>query len=168
MRLSPGARRWRVLLNWAGPVEPSSARGGGTERLPPPHTLLPPAQPSRIPKQRRLQAPAASQLPAAERPAAGATARDLARRGCPSHLLRAAGKYRRAGVTREGLEGKGSGSWGDRAREKCKLNFGILCLVCTPRGIQSISHPSTWSWGTVGAKAGAPGRFAHWLMLAGH
>lgn len=167
MRLSPGAQRWQVLLNWAGPVEPSSARGGGTERLPPPHTLLPPAQPSRIPEQRRLQAPAASQLRAAERPAAGATVRDLARRR--PHLLRAAGKYRRAGVTREGMEGKGSGSWGDRVRGKCKLNFAILCLVCTcPGGFQSRSHPSTWSWGTVGVKAGAPGRFAHWLMLAGH
>lgn len=76
---------------WAGPADPSSARGGGTERLPPPHTLLPPAQPSRIPKQRRQRAPAASQLPAAERLAAGATARDLARRR--PRLLRAAGKY---------------------------------------------------------------------------
>lgn len=78
LRLSPGAVAGSA--NWAGLVKPSSARGGGTERLPPPHTSQPPAQPSRISEKRRQRAPAASQLGAAERPVAGGTARDLARR----------------------------------------------------------------------------------------
>lgn len=155
---------------WAGPAEPTSARGGGTERLPPPHTLLPPAQPRRIPEQRRQRAPAASQLRAAERPAAGATGRDLARR-C-SLLLRAAGKYladcEQVSLERgwrERTRGVGETERGKMSAQLCYFMPGLH----TPRENSELIpsfHPDIW--GTVGVKAGAPGRVCSLALLAGY
>lgn len=172
LHLSPGAWRWRVLLTGQVLGSLSSARGGGTERLPPPHSLLLRAQPSRIPEQRRQQTPAASQLGAAEKADRGRRHREgtwpgAARISCAQLVStgRIANRSRKRGDGGKGLRELGRPSEG----KKCKLNFAILCLVCTcPGAIQSRSHPSTRSWGTVGVKAGARGRSAPWLMLADH
>lgn len=153
----------------------SSAPGGGTESLPPPHKLLPLPQPgSQTPPHPTAEAAASfSRVAARCCREAGRRHRKGPGRAPLSHLSRAAGTYLAdcEPVSLEGGGRKRTRGVGETERANTKKhNFALFHQAGISEQIPSfhLKLGGRGGVGTVGVKAGAPDRSAHWLLPDGH